>query len=292
MQWSLPLLDNARGIYEGNYEYIFNYINQNSVQYTDYIEVLVVGDLNNSQELNTGNTFSARYEYEVTTPTNGIQTPKFYCGNRTAPNSAQAAAFTIGKKGNVCNYVIGAAETEILAAAQKGNITLYPGFETQMGCLFLAYIDLCIKAGDVALDAKLILQGPYNTSTGLMNDKLRESKLIPLTEPYTKIGNFSFVNGGGGETTTQAVFDVIGETAIVDWVFIELRDKNTPSMVLYTRAALIQRNGRVVDIDGISPVVFQNVPQNSYYVAIKHRNHLGVMTGTAQVFTNIPDSGE
>jgi len=35
----------------------------------------------------------------------------------------------------------------------------------------------------------------------------------------------------------------------------------------------------VVDMDGASPVSF-SMPTGSYYVAVRHRNHLGCMTGT------------
>jgi len=44
-----------------------------------------------------------------------------------------------------------------------------------------------------------------------------------------------------------------------------------------TRSALLQRDGDVVDIDGSSPVHF-SIASGSYYIAIKHRNHLGAMS--------------
>ena len=46
-------------------------------------------------------------------------------------------------------------------------------------------------------------------------------------------------------------------------------------MVFYTRSALIQRDGDIVDVDGISAVTFTGAPSDDYYIAIKHRNHLG-----------------
>ena len=49
-------------------------------------------------------------------------------------------------------------------------------------------------------------------------------------------------------------------------------------MVVATRSALLQRDGDVVDMDGISPVYFEGVANGNYYVAIKHRNHLNVMS--------------
>ncbi len=83
--------------------------------------------------------------------------------------------------------------------------------------------------------------------------------------------------GGGGETVAPSIFQTTGPNAIVDWVFLELRSKNDPSFRLLTRSALLQRDGDIVDLDGMSPVVFRT-KVDTYYVAIRHRNHLGIMT--------------
>jgi hypothetical protein len=125
-----------------------------------------------------------------------------------------------------------------------------------------------INRAGLSLRPKAFLQGPY--SGGLMHDALRSAGLIPAASPY-----------GGGETVAPSVLAVTGNDAIVDWVKIELRDKNTPSTILQTRGALLQRDGDVVGTDGTSPVFFNNVATDQYYVAIRHRNHLGAMTATA-----------
>jgi hypothetical protein len=66
---------------------------------------------------------------------------------------------------------------------------------------------------------------------------------------------------------------------IVDWVFLELRNTASPgNQILQTRSALIQRDGDIVDIDGVSPVTFNNVVGNSFTIAVRHRNHLGLAT--------------
>ena len=41
------------------------------------------------------------------------------------------------------------------------------------------------------------------------------------------------------------------------------------------RAALLQRDGDVVDTDGTSPVNLAGNAAGSYYVSVRHRNHLG-----------------
>ena len=123
------------------------------------------------------------------------------------------------------------------------------------------------------------LEGPFNSGTALMNGTLRANGLIPLAEPYTGLG-YSHVNGGGGEATSAAVLAVSnGGNAIVDWVVIELRNKNNAQQVLATKCALIQRDGDIVATDGASDVSF-NMPADQYHIAVRHRNHLGVMTAT------------
>ena len=125
---------------------------------------------------------------------------------------------------------------------------------------------------------KVLLQGPYVSAAGQMQDSLRAKGLIPFTEPYSAISGFTHV-GGGGETTGQSVLDVTGPNAVVDWIFLELRAANMPSQVVATRSALLQRDGDVVDTDGQSPVVFNKEAGTAYYIAVRHRNHLGVQIG-------------
>jgi hypothetical protein len=83
--------------------------------------------------------------------------------------------------------------------------------------------------------------------------------------------------GNTTPATTAPVLAVAGANAIVDWVLVELRDAATPSIVLRSRTALVQRDGDIVSVDGTSPVSF-DLPTGSYHVAVRHRNHLGVMT--------------
>lgn len=139
---------------------------------------------------------------------------------------------------------------------------------------------LSCPAGTVALRPRAFLEGPYNSGTQQMNTTLRSGGLVPLSEPYATSG-YAHVGGGGGETTTSAVLAVTGANAVVDWVVVELRSAASPATVVATRSALLQADGDVVAAnDGTSPVTL-NAAAGSYHVAIRHRNHLGIMTATA-----------
>lgn len=144
----------------------------------------------------------------------------------------------------------------------------------------------------VQVDVKAFLSGPYVASTGKMHDSLRALVInptvnvgvIPYLEPYSNSPYYypQIPNGSGGETVTQFILNTIGDSAIVDWVLLELRDKTNPTILLSTKRALVRCDGKVVsNIDGTSPVIFSNVSADDYYVSIRHRNHLGVMTANA-----------
>jgi hypothetical protein len=135
----------------------------------------------------------------------------------------------------------------------------------------------------VELAIKVLLQGAYNPLTGRMNDQLRQQGLIPLEEPYAAIraqfpASFEAIPHHIMETTTPEVLAVAGPNAVVDWIWVELRPAQSPETVLATRSGLLQADGDVVDMDGISPLVFGDVYIGQYYVMVRHRNHLGAMT--------------
>jgi hypothetical protein len=136
----------------------------------------------------------------------------------------------------------------------------------------------------VRLNVAAFLQGPYDIVSGTMKDDLRAAGLLPLTEPYTALG-YSFT-GGGGESTTQPIIDFPGSNAIIDWVVLELRDKNDNTSVLHSRSALLQTDGDVVEVDGFSAVLFP-VPADDYFLAVRHRNHLAVMTQNSLALSGI-----
>ncbi len=141
----------------------------------------------------------------------------------------------------------------------------------------------------ISFATKALLQGAYNSNTGLMTDNLRSLNLIPLTEPYSALSatvpSFTHVNGGGNETVSAPVLAVTGNNAIVDWVFLELRDAANPATVIATRSALLQRDGDIVATDGVSQVAFNTVMAGNYYIVVQHRNHIAVRSNNFKKLT-------
>jgi hypothetical protein len=116
----------------------------------------------------------------------------------------------------------------------------------------------------IKIDPKIFLQGPYNASA--MLDGLRSAGSIPTTSPYVD-----------ALTCNATVFNTTGTNAIIDWVWVEIRDSADVTTVITSTSALIQANGTVVDTDGVSALTV-NIPAGNYYVVLAHRNHLGIRT--------------
>ncbi|MEM6719923.1 MAG: matrixin family metalloprotease [Bacteroidota bacterium] len=135
---------------------------------------------------------------------------------------------------------------------------------------------------EYSLAIKVYLQGAaINPNTGeetLMRDDLRVANYIPTRSPYADMLDCE-----------STIFTTTGGNAIVDWIWVELRDQSDNTQILYSRSALVQRDGDVVDVDGTSPLTF-NTTEDTYNVAIRHRNHLGIATSTPITFTTATDN--
>ena len=166
----------------------------------------------------------------------------------------------------------------------------------------------------VVLDVRVKLQGAMQgqMTQGLMRDDLRGLADFPTQEPYSDLkvkknsieGVNAFVhvddhqvdpNKGGGEIAPASLLSNQPDPAndIVDWVFVELRSGLQLDSVIATRAALLQRDGEIrdtepvaigapyTDADGYQYLRFDSTLAGEYFVSVRHRNHLGVMTNEA-----------
>ena len=127
-----------------------------------------------------------------------------------------------------------------------------------------------------AVYAKVFLQGP--NSGGTMNTTLQTSSLIPTSQPYS----CTPWNYNGTESLSNV------PSGVVDWVLVELR--SDISTAVQTRAAFLMSDGSIHDIDGSDHVNFNGIPDGSYYIVIKHRNHLSVMSASAVSLPNTSGS--
>ena len=169
--------------------------------------------------------------------------------------------------------------TESITVSAAGSYTVT---QTVEGCQSeagsgTAVVTTCTNA----LNLSVFLEGPFSGSS--MATTLNTNSWIQLTQPY----------GGTpwNYTGTEQVSEI--PTGVVDWVLVELRQAASPDLatsetILNKRAAFVKSNGSVVDLDGSSPVSFDNLSVtagNNLYVVIRHRNHLAIMSANAAVLT-------
>ena len=122
------------------------------------------------------------------------------------------------------------------------------------------------------LDLKVFLEGTFNGTA--MNTELNNLSMIPLTQPY----NAAPWNYAGTESVSA-----IPNNQVVDWVLIEGRDapdaaSATEATAFAQQAAFLLNNGKIVDLDGFSPLSTNYSLNNNLFVVIWHRNHLPILS--------------
>lgn len=208
----------------------------------------------------------------------------------------ELASFNRAKSG-VARYVSGSdwdlpASQTLAASGADPYLRTRTGVST-LGTFAVADLQLTNRA---TLSLRVFLQGAYTGTgggigAGFMRDALRNAGALPTTQPYgagAPVGKFTHQGvDGGTETVAASVFNVqaVTDNNIVDWVFVTLYDNSPVPVKLQTRAALLQRDGDVVDLDGVSPLSMPFDANGTYHVAVGHRNHLSIRTPNVSPLT-------
>jgi len=136
----------------------------------------------------------------------------------------------------------------------------------------------------VKLNVKIFLQGAYTSGTNMRND-LKTGvnagvNLLPLSQPYVS-GHSPKTVYNGTESVTDFPINA------VDWVLVQLRSAATGPVVAQ-RAGILLQNGDIVDNTAgfASPLTFPGLENGNYFIVVRHRNHLGVMSATAQALSS------
>ncbi|MBN2102516.1 right-handed parallel beta-helix repeat-containing protein [bacterium] len=120
-----------------------------------------------------------------------------------------------------------------------------------------AYEYVSAAPDQIALQIKTFLEGPYNAGT--MDTGLQTDGHLPLQSPYD-------------DTEVSAIPE-----NVVDWVQVELRTHADESGDNYTKSVFLRNDGMVIDLDG-SDTISVEAPEGDYFIVVKHRNHLSVMS--------------
>jgi len=134
---------------------------------------------------------------------------------------------------------------------------------------------------DIVLDLTVFLEGPFNTSTLLMDTDLNGQ--LPTLQPYgPTLPYYGNTEPDWYHTGLENVGG-IPSSEIIDWVVVELRDATSvtsalPSTAVARKIAFLRSNGDVVDLDGFSLLSFLITISDNLYAVIWHRNHVGVIS--------------
>lgn len=121
----------------------------------------------------------------------------------------------------------------------------------------------------------------------------------------TNLNNFSNMKDFSGaffespydsncKITTNRLRDILSDRETVgeryvDWVEVNIVEAQTTGSIgrpfnitqkVASVSAFLRTDGIVCDTVGNPYIAFKNLPNNDYYIVIRHRNHLGIMSGT------------
>ncbi len=130
----------------------------------------------------------------------------------------------------------------------------------------------------VNFNLKVLLEGPLNTVSGLMNNFLNVRGLLPGQTPIgitaTPTPNGQPYSGTPWNYAGTEAMPLGGyATDIVDWVLISLRTDSLTTTPVFRAAGLLHADGNVTFVNPCFTIA-----NGSYYVLVEHRNHMGVMS--------------
>jgi len=160
------------------------------------------------------------------------------------------------------------------ATAGTGNVTFYAvgnaanGNNNSTGD-YIYYHTLTIAevVPQPTVHIKVMLQGAMETDT-TMTAYLNTAGFLPQQQPF----NMPPWNYNGSEEV-----QIFPENA-TDWVLLEARNAANDTVIAARKAALLLTNGFLQDANGNAGVTFTGIAAGNYYIAVKHRNHLPVIT--------------
>lgn len=130
------------------------------------------------------------------------------------------------------------------------------------------------------VNLKVWLEGPY--AAGAMSTNLNPDDL-PLSQPYA---DAAFDGTPMDYSGTESVADWSGPLAgAVDWVLVEVRTTTAAATKIATRAGLLMSDGSIRDIDGTSNLIFTGFATGDYFVVVRHRNHIPIMSNGVVTFS-------
>ncbi|OWY21748.1 hypothetical protein C7N43_06425 [Sphingobacteriales bacterium UPWRP_1] len=202
-------------------------------------------------------------------------------------DNANAAYLVAGTMFAMAVCKVNANGTSAWTATTTGSYGYAIDFGTD-NCVFLVGGTTAKLAqpstGTPLLKLKLtaVLEGVYNPATNTMDTALRNhpsGNLLPFLQPFTQ-PPFNY---------TGTEYNNAAPQNAVDWVLVELRTGASGNTIAARKAAFLLSDGVVkdaVDSGAADGVTFAGVPAGNYFVSLKTRTHLAVLSATAVALPN------
>lgn len=132
-----------------------------------------------------------------------------------------------------------------------------------------------VECAGMPVQLKAFLEGPFEGTE--MNTNLKNLNILTLSNPYT--------TAPWNHTGTEGVLS-FSNPDVVDWVLVDFRDATIagsalPSTSVATYSALLLKNGDIISPYGGMPLYLNEEISNNLYIAVFHRNHLGILSANA-----------
>ncbi|CAN5483770.1 hypothetical protein BH23BAC4_BH23BAC4_11700 [soil metagenome] len=124
-------------------------------------------------------------------------------------------------------------------------------------------------------EVRALLQGAL--ADGTMRTSLRDGGLIPLSQPFSEAP----WNYAGSELVQEV------PEAVVDWILVDIYDgelENENLSLVARQAGFLRADGLVTGLDGATLIRISDLPNGDYHLAIRHRNHIPVVSATRVTF--------
>lgn len=169
-----------------------------------------------------------------------------------------------------------------------GTTVYYLTAQLGEGCVSTAKVTVNTIAYPQSVGSiRVLLEGPYQAGTGNMTTILNQQGLLPGQTPTNALGvktpakqpysGFPWYYNG-----TETIGNYSPNST--DWVLVSLRTNPAdPSTTVFKSVAILQNDGLVSTITGC-PNRVKNL--TNYYVAVEHRNHIGVVSANPTLFVN------
>jgi len=189
-----------------------------------------------------------------------ILVPAFIMAQSVSPQVVSSAGDYFEGTNASLSWTLGEIATETFVA---GDVILTQGFQQPIG----------ITITGIDLEVFVFLEGPY--LSGQMNTDLYDAGLIPPVQPYN-VDPWYYEDNTSYTVPTDAV----------DWILVEIRDASTAENATGTtmvsrQAAFLTKDGSVIGTDGSPLLKFDINITDGLFLAIWHRNHLGILSADA-----------